>query len=101
MAKNTNFSNMKELLGKYEPAFRGFATDDEVKLITEALELESMSVLELRNLRDFSVLYFDRLKDGVKEGESGHSEETLVLMDKMSAVTAVIDANISRLGGEV
>ena len=47
-----------------------------------------MDVLQLRNLRDFTVLYMSK-------------SEKMEDWDRMSAITYVIDMRISEMGGEV
>ena len=90
--KNTNFQNLRELLKNYTPKTFGVATVEECNLIRNGLHLEGMEVIELRNLRDFVVLFFSR-KDEEKRD--------MVNMDRMSAITAVIDKEIIKKGGEV
>lgn len=73
----TNFTLVKELMDKYTPKTRRFVSTEEVSLITETLQLEDATELELRNMRDFVVAALG----------SGSDEE----WDKMSAITHVID----------
>jgi hypothetical protein len=84
----TNYLMLKELLEQYTPKERGIANRDEIKLIKDTLCLKDMDILQLRNLRDFTVAHL------------GHSD-SLVDWDRMSAITYVIDTCIVRLGGEV
>ena len=60
---NTNFQMIKELNKKYDamPHTRGFATKEEVELISKTLCLEEMDILQLRNLRDFVVIFLDQM----------------------------------------
>lgn len=92
MAKNTNFQNLKKLLDIYDPKTRGVLSGGEVELIEENLEIRSMELLELRNLRDFVVLYLSQ------KTAYGRADQ---IMDKMSAITCVIDQAILDKGGEV
>lgn len=81
----TNFTLVRELDEKYHPQTRGFVSAQEVNLITETLELENATELELRNMRDFVVIYLgDKFEkaDGTADFEA---------WDKMSAITHVID----------
>ena len=73
----TNFTMVKELLGKYQPKVKRFVSTEEVALIKETLQLEDATELELRNMRDFVVAAL-----------GDHSDEE---WDKMSAITHVID----------
>ncbi len=85
---DTNFHMLRELLIKYSPEQRGIASIEEVNLIKETLHIDEMDILQLRNLRDFTVSHI---------GKSNTMED----WDKMSAITHIIDMRISKLGGEV
>ena len=85
---NTNFQMLKELLEKYHPVQRGMLNITETNLIRETLHINEMDILQLRNLRDFTVLYIGR-------------SEKMEDWDRMSAIATVIDVRISELGGEV
>ena len=84
----TNFQMLKELLEKYHPEQRGMMNITETNLIRETLHINEMDILQLRNLRDFTVLHL---------GRSDKMED----WDRMSAITYVIDCTIIELGGEV
>lgn len=84
----TNFAMLRELLEQYKPAQRGVINRDEVRLVEETLCLKEMDILQLRNLRDFTVAHLGRSED-------------LVDWDRMSAIVYVIDCHIFDLGGEV
>ena len=84
----TNFLMLRDLLEQYKPARRGVASCDEIQLIENKLCLKEMDILQLRNLRDFTVAHLGRSED-------------LVDWDKMSAITYIIDSYIVELGGEV
>ena len=85
---DTNFHMLRELLEKYHPVERGIMNLAENKLIRETLHIEEMDILQLRNLRDFTVVHL---------GRSQKMED----WDRMSAITHVIDMRISDLGAEV
>jgi hypothetical protein len=85
---NTNFQMLKELLEKYHPETRGIVSLYEMDMIEKTLHLDEMNVLQLRNLRDFTVLHLGR-------------SEKMEDWDRMSAITTVIDMKISDLGGDV
>lgn len=85
---NTNFQMLKELLEKYHPARQGFINPTENALIKNTLHINEMEILQLRNLRDFTVLLL---------GKSEKMED----WDRMSAIATVIDMKISELGGEI
>ena len=84
----TNFQMLRELLEVYHPAERGIVSYDERLLIEKTLCLHRMDILTLRNLRDFVVLFLSKHDDT----ES---------WDKMSAITHVIDMEISYKGGMI
>lgn len=84
----TNFLMLRDLLGQYTPAHRGIVNRDEIELIESTLCIQDMDILQLRNLRDFTVAHL------------GCSED-LVDWDRMSAITYVIDDHITQLGGEI
>ena len=85
---DTNFQMLKELLKKYHPAQRGTMNYEEKLLIQEFLHIGEMDVLQLRNLRDFTVLYLGK-------------SEKMKDWDIMSAITYCIDTAIIELGGEI
>lgn len=84
----TNFLMLNDLLEQYTPKQRGMTTYEELQLIGSVLCLNEMDILQLRNLRDFTVAHL------------GHSDN-LVDWDRMSAIVYVIDTHIVKLGGEV
>ena len=92
---NTNFQMLRELLEQYHPQKRGFILDDAIELIENILHLKEMNILALRNLRDFTVLFLSR---EAKENEI--TENIIENLDKMSAITYVIDMEIIQKGGE-
>ena len=89
----TNIQMLKELNEKYTPAKHGIVSMSEIYLINETLHLDEMDELQLRNLRDTTVLYFGVIMDNQKE--------YFVMPDKMSAITAVIDQKLFNIGAEV
>ena len=90
--ENMNLKNLKELLIHYRPKTFGITTFEEYHSITSILHLEEMEVIDLRNLRDFVVLFFAR---------ESEDKPDIVDMDRVSAITAVIDKEIIKRGGEV
>ena len=84
----TNFLMLKDLLDKYTPDEKGMISQYEYQTIESSLCLNEMDILQLRNLRDFTVAYMGR-------------SDSLVDWDRMSAITYVIDSCIVKLGGEV
>lgn len=90
--ESTNFQNLRELLKNYVPKTFGIATVEECNLITSSLQLERMDVIDLRNLRDFVVSFFST--------ENGDKPD-MADMDRLSAITTVIDKEIIKRGGGV
>ena len=84
----TNFQMLRELLEKYHPVKRGMLSSEEYKLVVDTLHLTEMDILQLRNLRDFTVAHMGR-------------SEKMEDWDRMSAITHCIDCRIYELGGEV
>lgn len=84
----TNFNMLRELLDKYHPKQHGIMSIEEHDLIKETLHIGAMDILQLRNLRDFTVLYMSR---------SEKRED----WDRMSAITHVIDMIIGELEGDI
>lgn len=68
----------------------------EVTYIKNHLCLETLNIDDLKNLKDFSEIYFGSLIDRTKT-----SLDAFKLNDKLSAITTVIDERINNLGGEV
>ena len=84
----TNFVMLKDLLDKYTPDEKGIISQYEYQIIESSLCLNEMNILQLRNLRDFTVAHMSR-------------SDSLVDWDRMSAIVYVIDCYILKLGGEV
>ena len=89
----TNYQMITELNKVYTPAQRGVVSMKEIYLINEKLHLDEMDNLQLRNLRDFAVMYFTLNNIG--------DQYDRVLDDKMSAITSVIDNKLWNMGAEV
>ena len=85
---DTNFHMLRELLELYHPERQGVVNIKEVNLIKDTLHIGKMDMLQLRNLRDFTVVHMSR-------------SEKMEDWDRMSAITHIIDMRISQLGGEV
>jgi anti-sigma factor RsiW len=93
---DTNFQMLKALMEEYTPEERGFASGKEIQLIKAKLHLEEMDVLQLRILRDFTVMFLGDRTDRQKDFD-GH----MVDWDRMSAITHVIDTILVSKGQEV
>lgn len=85
---DTNFHMLRELLEKYHPVERGIMNLAENAIIRETLHIEEMDILQLRNLRDFTVVHL---------GRSKKMED----WDRMSAIVHCIDSRLVDLGAEV
>lgn len=79
----------------FKPSSEIIATSKEVKLVENTLHINEMDVLTLRNLRDFTVMFYSINK---KDREINEERE---IMTKVSVITCVIDNHIFNLGGEV
>ena len=84
----TNYQMLRDLLEKYHPEQRGVMSRAENVLIKETLHIDEMDILQLRNLRDFTVEYISKSKK-------------MEDWDRMSAITYVIDSALAILGEEV
>lgn len=84
----TNFQMLRELLCTYHPKERGILSRGEYELVRNTLCLDEMDILQLRNLRDFTIAHMGR-------------SEKMEDWDRMSAITHCIDLRIVELGGEV
>lgn len=91
----TNFQNLRELDKQYTPKVRGVLNAEEISLIRKTLEIRRMNEIELRNLRDFVVMFYSKNKD-IED-----MDKMLNRMDKLSAITAVIDSELLDKGYEV
>ena len=76
------FPMLRKLKKDFRPKEKGVLSGDEVTKIKELLHIEELTIVDLQNLRDMTVLF---LED----------------MDIISGVTTVIDTQIWNLGGEV
>lgn len=84
----TNFENIKALEENYTPKRRGTVSASEILMIKYWLQIREMSVLELRNLRDFVVMFYS-IQENIED-----TEKMIDRMDKMSAITHVIDSEL-------
>lgn len=93
MITETNY----QLLNKvryFKPEDSMFTSEKEINYITEKLQLNEMSELQLRNLRDFIVasLSIDVFRDG-------HNSKDR--MDTMLSITSIIDNRLFQIGAGV
>lgn len=92
----TNNEMLQDLNTKYSVLthIRGVVTMKEIYLINSELELDGRSEVELRNLRDFIVLWFNM-------EINCNMDNALKLMDQLSAYTSVIDNKLFNMGCEI
>ena len=96
--EETNFVLLLRLLEAFTPVCHGILSSDEIRMIQEHLCIQSRSVMSLRNLRDFVVLFLADKAD--IERRNGNNEEFFQLMDIQSGIVSVIDQQIWNLSGE-
>lgn len=87
----------------------GFINKNEIEIVKKIFKIEERTDIELQNLRDFVVMYYTMkekediaFNDSLKEKWGKKLDDTLFeLMDKMSAIVAVIDEEKFKRGLEV
>lgn len=89
MTTKTDYHAIMDLREQYTPAQPGIANVAEIAMIREALEISARSDIELQNIRDTAVMMYGRWADGEREKDVS---ATMNLMDAMSAICGVIDA---------
>lgn len=99
MMKDTDFHMIADLKKTYEPAARGVVTAEETDLIRNKLAIAGRTDVELQNVRDMSVMLYSQWAQAAEAAR--RTAECMALMDAMSAITAVIDAEKSKRGLEV
>lgn len=86
----TNATMIANLMRGFEPQTMGILEDDEVHEVRMALDIRNRDdIADLRILRNDVVRWFYENASGIKD------------MNKLSAITYVIDEAIWDLGGEV
>ena len=95
----TYAQRIREVYQTLEPKHRGYSTGEEVKLVQNTLGLKFLKTeLELRNMRDMVVMWFDIQLSSYNEDSNNDSKMIMKLMDKMSAITGVIDNELWNRG---
>lgn len=93
----TNAQMVQRLMDDFEPRNRGIICPDEVVRVERILNIKDRkNITDLRNLRDTVVMWFSIHNEGIND-----MNKIMVNMDKLSAITYVIDEAIWNLGGEV
>lgn len=104
MTTKPDFNLLMDLLEGYSPKQRGIVSNTEIQMISKRLELERRTEIELRNMRNFSVIFLSNQADSARKQEMEGKPSAVsyvTFMDIMSAITAVIDRHIIEAGGEV
>lgn len=89
MTTKTDYHTIMELRDKYTPAQPGIANVAEIAMIRDVLEISTRSDIELQNIRDMSVMLYSQWAEGKRENDI---PAAMALMDAMSAICGVIDA---------
>lgn len=86
----------------------GFINKNETEIVKKNFKIEERTDIELQNLRDFVVMYYTMkekediaFNDSLKEKDKNLDNTLFELMDKMSAIVAVIDEEKFKRGLEV
>ncbi len=98
MTTKTDFHSIRGLKEKYTPEQRGIVKEAEIKMIREALEINTRTNIELQNVRDMTVMLYSKWTDAAMESDS---KKVMELMDAMSAICCVIDQEKWGRGMEV
>ena len=97
--EETNFILLLRLLEAFTPVCHGILSNGKIQMIQKYLCIQNRSVISLRNLRDFVVLFLADKAD--IERRNGNNEKFFQLMDIQSGIVSVIDQQIWNLSGEV
>lgn len=86
----------------------GFINKNETEIVKKNFKIEERTDIELQNLRDFVVMYYTMkekediaFNDSLKEKDKNLDNTLFELMNKMSAIVAVIDEEKFKRGLEV
>ena len=93
---NTNYQMLTELLETFKPKRFGIIDLGEIRQIRNGLCLKEMDVLQLRNMRDFTVAHINS-----RDNSLGDTDYDLQQQDIMSAIVSVIDDALFMAGAEV
>lgn len=89
-----DFILLNKLFETYVPKQRGFISTEEKQLIIDMLELSGRSIINLRNLRNTVVMLVDIR-------EKAADCDIAMEIDRMSAITHIIDMELFKLGAEI
>ena len=93
---DTNYNMLKKLLEDFKPKEQCILSGKEKSKIENTLCLEQMDLIQLHNIRDFTVTFI-----AGKIRDEQNVKNTIDQMDILSGITAVIDEKIYTLGGEI
>ena len=88
--KKTFFQMILEVKD-YTPQDDCITLKEEVNMLTEVFELDTMSPLDLRNLRDMIVLFWSSRMREERHNNMKTTDEYMKLSNAMQSITAVID----------
>lgn len=91
----SNYQMLREFKD-FKPQLYGILSKAEMHIIRERFEIGKRSEIDLYNLRDFVMLYYDDL--GHDELVNNRYKEFRKLQNIMSGIVGVIDAEIARRG---
>ena len=92
MTTKTDYEEALDLRTKYIPLRRGIVSDAESRTISEVLELENRTMIELRNIRNTVVMVYGQLVDSARE--ENKMDDVMRLLDAMSGAACVIDSRL-------
>lgn len=96
MTTKPDIQELMELGQKYKQKTFGILTQSEESLIKATLEIETRTSIELQNIRDMTVLLYEQLTKN-----ENTAAKSIMRMDTMSAICAVIDSEKFKRGDEI
>lgn len=82
----------------YTPNDDMFTSKEEIDMLNENFGLDQMSTLDLRNLRDMVVMFWNnRMREERYSNNMKFTDEYMKLSHAMQSITAVIDSFIYRV----
>lgn len=96
MTTKPDIQELMELGQKYKQKTFGILTQSEESLIKTTLEIEARTSIELQNIRDMTVLLYEQLTKN-----ENTAAKSIMRMDTMSAICAVIDSEKFKRGDEI
>ena len=92
----SNLEMLRNLDNEYIPETKGIVNIHEIYLINKVLCLDEMDKIQLFNLRDMATMWYASKIDDNDES----LKNRMVYMDKLSAITNVIDLKLWNLEKE-